>query len=79
MPRFTPDQIAEVVVDRLFRFGPPGPLAVRWKLIQADPEAAALARVFEARVRYLMENTEDPLAKFERLTGRTLPPPLAED
>lgn len=79
MPTFTPDQIAQVVVDRLFGFARPGALAVRWRLIQADPEAAALARVLEARVRYLAEHTEDPIARFERMTGRTLPPPPVQD
>ena len=79
MPTFTPDQIAQVVVDRLSGFKDPGQTAVRWRLIQADPEAAALARVYDARVRYLAEHTEDPVARFERLSGWTLPPPPVRD
>ena len=79
MPTFTPLQIAEVVFDRLSGVGHPGETAVRWRLIQADPEAADLARVLEARMRHLIEHAEDPVALFERLTGATLAPSPPKD
>ncbi len=73
MPTFTHDQVSVVVVSRLFGFSDPTELAARWRLILADPEAAALARTIEARVRHLVEHADDPRRHFERLTGRPFP------
>ena len=73
MPTLTPDQITRVVVGRILAqtLGTPisAEAAARWRRIQADPEAAALARRIDARVRYLNEHAEDPRARFERLAG----------
>lgn len=75
MPTFTPDQIAEVAADRVLGLGPPGPTAARWRLVLADPDAAPVARAYEARLARLHRGAEDPVARYERLTGSAAPPP----
>jgi len=69
------DRIAEVVVDRLLGFASEDALLWERVLVALDPEAARLARAYEHRVRWLMENAEDPVDRFERLTGRRLDAP----
>ena len=76
-PILTPLQVAEAVVDRLCGFASPDAVAVGELLISVDPESIRLARLYETRVRRLAAEAEDPVAKFERLTGRTLGPPPA--
>ena len=68
-PILTPDRVTEIVVDRVFGFAPPEAVAVGALLVSVDPESARLAETIEARVRDLLEHTEDPVARFERFTG----------
>lgn len=69
------DRIAEAVVDRLLGFASEDTLLWERALVALDPEAARLAHAYERRVRWLMENAEDPVDRFERLTGRRLDAP----
>ena len=69
------DRIAEAVVDRLLGFASEDTLLWERVLVALDPEAARLARAYERRVRWLMEHAEDPVDRFERLTGRRLDAP----
>ena len=72
------DQIAEVVVDRLLGFASEDTQLWERVLVALDPEAARLARAYERRARWLMEHAEDPVARYERLTGRRLDAPAGE-
>lgn len=69
------DQLAEAVVDRLLGFASEDTQLWERVLVAIDPEAARLARAYERRARWLMEHAEDPVARFERLTGRRLDAP----
>ena len=69
------DRIAEAVVDRLLWFASEDTLLWERVLVALDPEAARLARAYERRARWLMEHAEDPVDRFERLTGRRLDAP----
>ena len=72
------ERIAQAVVDRLLGFAGPDTLLWERVLVAIDPEAARVARQVERRARWLMDNTENPVAQFERLTGRTLHEPDTE-
>lgn len=74
-PILTPLQVAEAVVGRLYGFTSPETVAVADLLISVDPESVRLARLYQARILRLAAEAEDPVAKFERLTGHTLSPP----
>ena len=71
------ERIAQAVVDRLLGFASEDTLLWERVLVAVDPEGARLARQFEQRTRWLMENTEDPVVRFERLTSRKLREPDA--
>ena len=66
------ERIVQTVVDRLLGVASAETLQWERDVTTRNPEAARLAGYYEHRTRWLMDNAEDPVAKFERLTGRTL-------
>ena len=71
-PTPPPQRVAEAVVDRLCGYASREALTAEELLIALDPGAAHLARRYSRRLRRLLREAEDPMAQFERLTGRTL-------
>ena len=67
-------RLTTVIVDRLLGLASSETLAWERDVVASDPEAARLAGQIERRVRRLTAHTEDPVARFERLTGRRLSP-----
>lgn len=70
VPFLSAQWVAEAVADRLCGFVPPGVAALSELLIALDPASTRLAKQYERRLRHLLERGEDPIAQFERLTGR---------
>ena len=67
-------RLTTAVADRLLGFASDNTLTWERDVTAHDPEAARLAGQIERRVRRLMAHIEDPVARFERLTGRRLGP-----
>lgn len=65
----TPERVAEIVVDRRYRFASDEAIAVGELLISMDPESVAEAERVETRLILLDIFREDPVDQFERLTG----------
>ena len=65
-------RLTGAVVDRLLGFASSETLAWERGVTAHDPKAARLADQVEHRVRRLMDRAEDPVARFERPTGRRL-------
>lgn len=66
------EPLAQAVVDRLLGFASADTVLWERVLVAIDPQAARPAHDYEQRTRWLMDHTADPVARFERLTGRTL-------
>lgn len=71
-PYLSTERVAEIVVDRRYGFAAPVTIAVGELLISLHPDSVAEARRVDARLATFDEHCEDPVAKFERLTGRSL-------
>lgn len=71
-PRIPSLTIAEHVVDEALGTGDPVAHAVVGALIACCPEARARRTAYAHRLAELAAMCEDPVAQFERLTGRKL-------
>ena len=69
-PILSPQRVAETVVDRHCGFTRPDTAALYALLIALHPTSARLARRYEQRIVILLSRMENPIAQFERLTGR---------
>ena len=66
--------VAQAVVDRRYGFTPASRYAPVFSLVEIVPGAKAEVEEIERYLDALDANTEDPVARFERLTGHVLRP-----
>ena len=64
--------LAQAVVDKRYGFTPPSSYAPVLALADIFPEAQAEVEEIERYLDRVDAEREDPVAQFERLTGRTL-------
>ena len=68
LPVLTPEQVADHVVLKRYRFASPEAIAVGDLLVSLHPDSAAYADRVEAQLILLDIFCEGPLDRFERLT-----------
>lgn len=71
-PILTPEQVAEHVVTKRYRLAPPETIAAGDLLVSLHPDSVAWADYVEGRLILFDIFCEDPIDRFERLTGRRL-------